>query len=315
MLVRSSHRARRRSSARRTSSTSSSGASASSTSTSSSPPSSRPRTRSRRRSASPPRGRPTSSQRARCRSSSSTSRRARSPDVVGPPLKDAKIPPDSKVASIIRDGGLILPRGVESIRVGDRIVVIGSPAAARAWSSLMTPGGGRRVEDVVIYGAGRAGLATARMLLGQGIGVRLVEPSASRARLVAEELPGARVYEATGLDPDFLERERIGRRGCRGVRDARRREEPLRRHARQAPRRRLHDRDRPRAGVVGRLRTRRRRRRHQSPAADGRGDRPLRARPPHAAGGDARGGPLRDPRHHHPPREPARGAVASATCR
>jgi trk system potassium uptake protein TrkA len=133
-----------------------------------------------------------------------------SPDVVGPPLKDAKIPPDSKVASIIREGGLSLPRGVESIRIGDRIVVIGSPAAARAWSSLMTPGGGRCVEDVVIYGAGRAGLATARMLLGQGIGVRLVEPSASRARLVAEELSGARVYEATGLDPDFLERERIG---------------------------------------------------------------------------------------------------------
>jgi trk system potassium uptake protein TrkA len=133
-----------------------------------------------------------------------------SPDVVGPPLKEAKIPADSKVASIIRDEGLILPRGVEPIRVGDRIVVIGSPAAARAWSSLMTPGGGRSLEDVVIYGAGRAGLATASMLLGQGIGVRLVEPSASRARLVAEELPRARVYEATGLDPDFLERERIG---------------------------------------------------------------------------------------------------------
>ncbi len=66
------------------------------------------------------------------------------------------------------------------------------------------------MEDVVIYGAGRAGLAIARMLLGQGIGVRLVEPSPSRARLVAEELPDARVYEATGLDPDFLERERIG---------------------------------------------------------------------------------------------------------
>ena len=141
-------------------------------------------------------------------------------DVVDSPLKDAKIPPDSKVASIIRDGGLILPRGVESIRVGDRIVVIGSPAAARAWSSLMTPGGGRSVEDVVIYGAGRAGLATARMLLGQGIGVRLVEPSAGRARLVAEELPNARVYEATGLDPR-LPRARAHRRGRGGgIRDA-----------------------------------------------------------------------------------------------
>ena len=31
-----------------------------------------------------------------------------------------------------------------------------------------------------------------------------------RAREVAEELPHCRVYNATGIDPDFLERERIG---------------------------------------------------------------------------------------------------------
>jgi trk system potassium uptake protein TrkA len=44
----------------------------------------------------------------------------------------------------------------------------------------------------------------------QGIGVRLVEASRERARRIAEQLPGARVYEATGLEPDFLVRERIG---------------------------------------------------------------------------------------------------------
>ena len=132
-------------------------------------------------------------------------------DVVGPPLREARIPADSKVASIIRGGSLILPLGGESIHVGDRIVVIGSPEAAREWSGSMTPGGPKRVRDVVIYGGGRAGLATARMLLAQDIGVRLVESRPDRARLVAEELPAARVYQATGLDPEFIERERIGR--------------------------------------------------------------------------------------------------------
>ena len=39
--------------------------------------------------------------------------------------------------------------------------------------------------------------------------MRLIEASRERARLVAAELPDARVYNATGLDPDFLERERI----------------------------------------------------------------------------------------------------------
>ena len=39
--------------------------------------------------------------------------------------------------------------------------------------------------------------------------MRLIEASLERARIVAEELPHARIYHATGLDPDFLERERI----------------------------------------------------------------------------------------------------------
>jgi trk system potassium uptake protein len=39
--------------------------------------------------------------------------------------------------------------------------------------------------------------------------VRLIEASREQARLVAAELPDARVYHATGFDPDFLERERI----------------------------------------------------------------------------------------------------------
>jgi trk system potassium uptake protein TrkA len=66
------------------------------------------------------------------------------------------------------------------------------------------------VRDVVIYGAGRVGTAIARLLLDQGMKVRLIEASRERARQVAEALPDARVYHATGIDPDFLERERIG---------------------------------------------------------------------------------------------------------
>ncbi|HXV35494.1 MAG TPA: Trk system potassium transporter TrkA [Gaiellaceae bacterium] len=130
-------------------------------------------------------------------------------DVVGLPLKEASIPADSKVASIIRGERMLVPRGDESILPGDRIIVIGSPDAARAWSRLMAAGE-QAVDDVVIYGAGATGVAIAHVLLDQRIRVRLIEPMEERAREVAEELPGARVYAATGLDPDFIERERIG---------------------------------------------------------------------------------------------------------
>ncbi|MGH3043910.1 MAG: Trk system potassium transporter TrkA [Gaiellaceae bacterium] len=130
-------------------------------------------------------------------------------EVVGLPLKRATIPADSKVASIIRGGRTLVPRGDESIMPGDRIVIIGSPNAAREWGRIMARGV-QRVDDVVVFGAGGTGLAIARVLLEQGIRVRLIEASEERAREVADELPGARVYNATGVEPDFLERERIG---------------------------------------------------------------------------------------------------------
>ncbi len=132
-----------------------------------------------------------------------------SDDVLGAPLREAKIPRDSKVAAVIRGEKMLLPGGNEVIRAGDRIVVIGSLEAAQAWSALLAPGGAA-VRDVVIYGAGRVGSAIARVLIDQGIRVRLIEASREKAREVAEALPQARVYNASGVDPDFLERERIG---------------------------------------------------------------------------------------------------------
>jgi trk system potassium uptake protein TrkA len=130
--------------------------------------------------------------------------------VIGLPLRQAQIPPNSKVASIIRGDTIVVPRGDEAIESGDRIIIIGSPEAAQAWSRIIAPTEGR-VEDVVIYGAGHTGLATARVLLEQGIRVRIVEANRQQADKAAEELPGARVFHASGMDAEFIERERINK--------------------------------------------------------------------------------------------------------
>ena len=132
-----------------------------------------------------------------------------SPTVLETPLRNAPIPRDSKVAAIIRADDTILPGGDDEIRVDDRIVVIGSPGAVKAWGELLWPEGGD-VRDVVIFGAGRVGSAIARVLLAQGLSVRMIEASKDQALRAAETLPKARVFNATGLDADFLERERVG---------------------------------------------------------------------------------------------------------
>lgn len=132
--------------------------------------------------------------------------------IVNVPFRSAQIPADSKVAGVIREDTMTVPRGDATIEPGDRIVVIGSPDAAKEWSRIFAEDDASiNVDDVVLYGAGRAGLAIAQTLLEQEIRVRVVEGNYDRASYVAELLPDVRVFHATGIDPDFIERERIGR--------------------------------------------------------------------------------------------------------
>jgi trk system potassium uptake protein TrkA len=130
--------------------------------------------------------------------------------VIGRALRDADIPAESKVAGLIRGRRMIVPRGREKILAGDRVVVIASPRGAQAWSRMIA-GRDERVEDVVIFGAGQMGTTIARVLLERSIRVRLVDAQRERAREAAELLPQARCFHAHAFDPEFLDRERIGR--------------------------------------------------------------------------------------------------------
>jgi trk system potassium uptake protein TrkA len=133
--------------------------------------------------------------------------------LIGRPLREAEIPKDSKVAGLIRGDRMIVPRGNEQIAPGDRVVVIASPASAREWCRV-TGRTDERVDDVVIFGAGRMGTTIARVLGERGIRLRMVDANLERVREAAEDLPGVRAFHAQAFDPEFLERERIGRTGA-----------------------------------------------------------------------------------------------------
>ena len=119
-------------------------------------------------------------------------------------------PPGLQGRRIIRGKELVMPRGGESIEPGDRIVIIAAPASARQWSRLISHNQ-QQVDDLVVFGAGRMGSTIARVLLGRDVRVRLVDSDSHRALEAAEALPEARVFCAHAFDPEFLERERIGR--------------------------------------------------------------------------------------------------------
>jgi trk system potassium uptake protein TrkA len=135
---------------------------------------------------------------------------ARRDGVVGRPLRSADLPGESKVVAVIREAQMLPPRGEEQLRPGDRVIVIASPASARRWSDLLGRGDDG-IGDIVIFGAGQMGGTIARVLLERGIRVRLCDEQRERTLSAAERLPGARVFHASAFDPEFLERERIGR--------------------------------------------------------------------------------------------------------
>ncbi len=135
---------------------------------------------------------------------------ARKGSIIGRALREADIPAESRIAALIRGRRMVAPRGIEKVLPGDRVVVIASPSGARAWSRVIA-GRDDRVNDVVIFGAGQMGTTIARVLIEHSIRVRLVDAQRERAREVAEQLPAARCFHAHAFDPDFLERERIGR--------------------------------------------------------------------------------------------------------
>jgi trk system potassium uptake protein len=134
-------------------------------------------------------------------------------ELIGRSLREAALPAESKVASIIRGERMVFPSGDATIEPGDRIVIIGSPQAATEW--------GRRlalrsdlVDDVVVYGAGQIGTAVARVLLERDIRVRVLDVDEDRARTASEELPEAQVFHSEGFDSEFLERVRLGQAGA-----------------------------------------------------------------------------------------------------
>ena len=131
-------------------------------------------------------------------------------NVVKRKLRAAQLPSESRVAGIIRGGQAILVHGDAEIEPGDRVVVVGSPRAAREWCRLVATQRAE-VHDVAVWGAQELGAAIARALVEQGLSVKVIEPDAGRAARLAERLPKARVFHTEGLDPGFLQREGIAR--------------------------------------------------------------------------------------------------------
>jgi trk system potassium uptake protein TrkA len=128
--------------------------------------------------------------------------------LLGRPIRTLGLPRDCKIASLIRDGQVIIPGGHDVILPGDLMVSIGTPEAI---AILNLRASGQPIpQNVVILGGGRIGYRLALTLERRGLRPIVIEANPSRSRWLAEQLPRSRVFKSDGTDLEFLENERIG---------------------------------------------------------------------------------------------------------
>lgn len=125
------------------------------------------------------------------------------------PLKDLAMPKSVLAGMIFRDHRMIIPHGDDCLLPHDNAYFIGDPKAIEKFSESFTPSGTKKVERVMIIGAGRTGRYLATMLDQQDVKVKIIEKDHERCRLVADKLEEGLAICGDGTDIDLLIQEGV----------------------------------------------------------------------------------------------------------
>lgn len=106
------------------------------------------------------------------------------------------------VAAITRHGETIIPRGDDTIQIGDSIFIFAHKTDLPAIQYLLQieTEQHRGARRVFILGGGRIGLRVARTLEQRGLDVRLIEHNLARCEQLSAELKKTMVLHAEGID-------------------------------------------------------------------------------------------------------------------
>lgn len=124
------------------------------------------------------------------------------------PVREVKLPEQSLIVGVVRDGEALVPKGDTVLRPRDHIfLVCRQRDATEVVGAVATDT--EPVDDAVILGAGRIGLLLALALEEIGISVKVIEKDPARARQAASKLRKALVLQDEGVSREFLLQERV----------------------------------------------------------------------------------------------------------
>ena len=125
------------------------------------------------------------------------------------PLKDLEMPKAVLAGMIFRDQRMIIPHGDDCLLPHDNAYFIGDPAEIQKFSQTFVHRDARRLEHVMIIGAGRTGRFLGKMLDEADVAVKIFDIDRERSRLAAEALENGLAICGDGTDIDLLTEEGV----------------------------------------------------------------------------------------------------------
>ena len=125
------------------------------------------------------------------------------------PLKDLEMPKAILAGMIFRDHRMIIPHGDDCLLPHDNAYFIGDPVEIQKFSQTFVHRDARRLEHVMIIGAGRTGRFLAKMLDEADVAVKIIDTNRERSRLAAESLENGLAICGDGTDIDLLTEEGV----------------------------------------------------------------------------------------------------------
>ena len=125
------------------------------------------------------------------------------------PLKDLEMPKAILAGMIFRDHRMIIPHGDDCLLPHDNAYFIGDPAEIEKFSENFVHRDARKLEHVMIIGAGRTGRFLGKMLDEADVAVKIIDTNRERSRLAAEALENGLAICGDGTDIDLLMEEGV----------------------------------------------------------------------------------------------------------
>ena len=125
------------------------------------------------------------------------------------PLKDLEMPKAVLAGMIFRDQRMIIPHGDDCLMPHDNAYFIGDPVEIQKFSQTFVHRDARRLEHVMIIGAGRTGRFLGKLLDEADVAVKIFDIDRERSRLAAEVLENGLAICGDGTDIDLLTEEGV----------------------------------------------------------------------------------------------------------